>query len=514
MRTRLVSCFARCSNENASAWTLLFGSAAPPTWTAAALTEFKDLADKLREGTLSWVLRTGLPLTGDFSVYLNGKKLAPAKADWTRIVTLPVGGDDAEAKKLGICATERAIEIPGIGAVLGEARLYERQLAGGKSDQYNRSRGFFVRVRKRVINLEDELFGLDVLNHAAWAHFMMEIEADGLRHYLLSSREGVREAQPVRLLREYLREKFNACRRKFDAVRLQQLVGLDIQQLLSDAPSVLVTQPLLEALQTEMEGEGRQLYYIRAPAEIEGDAAREWLDDFESAVSTRPFDDLEVAKGGAYAPLAEYDAANRRVIINEDHPFIVKLRAHSKNQTPITLFATSEILTDAMVRRFGLDPSAALALFEMRDRVLRLLAGEHAPVAADAMRWLEIADQDDTAMERAVGAAFEIIGFQHEKRGGYAPGTDGVSLLTWGARAATSPITRSSSMRRPPTALAFPQGRSTSQPSIDFRLKKAPSLPLSLGKRSRARKIPPARSTKKPIRRRYQFSAPEISSDL
>jgi hypothetical protein len=61
-----------------------------------------------------------------------------------------------------------------------------------------------------------------------------------------------------------------------------------------------------------------------------------------------------------------------------------------------------------------------------------MLAGEHAPVAADALRYLAAANEEATAMERAVGTAFEVLGFKYEPRGGSVGGTDGVLKATLG----------------------------------------------------------------------------------
>ena len=87
------------------------------------------------------------------------------------------------------------LNLPGIGAIKGDARIYETPLTGGKSADLARSHGFFVRVRERVINLEDELFGIAQPNHAAWVRFALDVRAEGLRNHLLSSREGVRDSQ-------------------------------------------------------------------------------------------------------------------------------------------------------------------------------------------------------------------------------------------------------------------------------------------------------------------------------
>ena len=77
-------------------------------------------------------------------------------------------GDDLAADRLNLTRTAAGIAIPGIpGEITGTATLYEKRITESKSEQYGRSHGFFIRVRGRVINLEDELFGLDALNHAA-----------------------------------------------------------------------------------------------------------------------------------------------------------------------------------------------------------------------------------------------------------------------------------------------------------------------------------------------------------
>ena len=163
-------------------------TAQPPHGRPPHLATSRGLFHKLREGTLGWVLRTGLPLVSDFTIRLNGQELVSSKETGPVLFELAVGGDDdQDAIDLGLSTSDEGVEIPGIpGVIRGEARLFERALTTGKSDQYGRSHGFFVRVRGRVINLEDELFGLEALNHAAWARFAMEIDADGLREHLLS----------------------------------------------------------------------------------------------------------------------------------------------------------------------------------------------------------------------------------------------------------------------------------------------------------------------------------------
>jgi hypothetical protein len=416
------------AERDPAAWATLFGDSASNNWTAAALSDYKDLFGKLKAGTLSWVLRSGLPIATDFRIFLNTEELKSPKGQAAVLAELPVGGpDDEQAAKLGLQITPTGLLIDGIASeITGSARLFEAPLTTGKSTQYGRSHGYFIRVRRRVINLEDELFGIPALNHAAWSRFVLDMDADGLRDHLLSSREGVRDSEPIYRLREYLHLKFNACRAIYEQTVRDQLIGLDIKSLLSEAPSSLVADPLVDAVRTEASEEGQQLYYIQAPRNLDEEELEDWLDEFESATRQQPFSALQVEPLGAYDRLAEYDANSRVLRINEDHPFISKLAAHSKNKTPITMFATAEVLTDAFLREYGVDSQTALEFFEIRDKALRLIAGDYGPDPAEVLRRLMIADQDKDALEKAVGDAFRVLGFDYERRGGNRGGPDGV----------------------------------------------------------------------------------------
>ena len=150
------------AQRDPSAWEMMFGKSRSSSWTAAGLSDFKELYSKLAAGTLRWVLSTGLPLHSDFEVRLNGDRVASSK----------------EAKN-PIKRIEINDSLPGIGKIEGTASIWGNQLTTGKSEQFGRSHGFFVRVRRRVINLEDELFGIEAVNHAAWSRFALEVHADG-----------------------------------------------------------------------------------------------------------------------------------------------------------------------------------------------------------------------------------------------------------------------------------------------------------------------------------------------
>ena len=413
-------------------WSRLFGPTAHTSWTAAALSEFKPLMDDFQMGTLGWVLRTGLPILSNFHIVLNGLMLESPKVDLESLDTFPFGGTDEEVEKLkkegtSIEATAKGVTIEGIPSVIsGSATVYASALEGGKSDRYSRSYGIFVKVRQRIINLEDETFGLPAQNHAAWNRTVISVEADGLSEFLQSSREGVRETRETRALQQYLHEKFLRCRRTYEAYLDQQLVGDEIHRLVADGPSRFMTDPLIDAVRRGVTDDASQMFYLRRPAEGEATDLEAWVAEFETAAADEPISDIALAEAGRYAPVASYEPTTRVLHVNREHPFVAHLIQQSRGATPWKLFGASELLLEVIVRAIGVPNQEIEQLLRSRDRILRILLKDEPAVIGDVLSLLAVAGTDKTAMERATGAAFEALGFDYEKRGGSRGGTDGV----------------------------------------------------------------------------------------
>ena len=407
-------CLAEIENRDSSAWKLMFGGRERSrTWTAAGMSDFKKLYGKLSTGTLRWVLSTGLPLHGDFKIRLNGQQVASSKEKLPEIKSFQLDDD-----------------LAGIGRVTGTARIFERQLTTGKSGQAGRSHGFFIRVRGRVVNLEDELFGVEALNHAAWSRFALEIDADGLRDHLLSSREGVRDSEEIDEFRQYLQKTFNRCRAAYDKWYRSQSDQLDLISLLSDDPSPRVTEPLLRGVRKTVET-GAESFYIEAPKGVDDEDRSDWLAKYEDEASEKPFDRTEFLSEGPHAPAIRYDPSTRRLVVNRDHPFVDKLTGGDKHRNPATLFASSEVLLECQLQDQGIDRGTVADVLRDRDEVLRLTAGDAPHTAAEVLRLLQAANQDRN-LERATGVAFRVLGFKYERRGGAASGPDGILFARLG----------------------------------------------------------------------------------
>ena len=408
------------------------------SWTAAALTEFKELGTRIQSGMLKWVLRTGLPLSSGFSIVVDGDELVSAGARREPLFEFKVGDDDDDiytSMKLD-AGDEGGIAIPGIGLVEGVARIYRKPLDQGKaSEQYHRNNGIFVRVRNRIINLHDELFGLRVQSHGPWSRFYLEVRVDGLHEHLLSSREGVRENDAVRTLRTYMQRVFSRCRQRYDAWKKSELSKLDINQLVSDSPSALVTEPLIRSISAAYaQGDTAQLRFVAPPP---SDLGESWFDEFSADASAQPFSDVTIGDAGPYGEVARYEPASRKIVVNRSHPYVTKVLEGASGDYAAQLVGSSEIMTEALLYDVGVTGAVADEFLERRDRVMRLLAGTYPANGPDALRFLDVANENADALERATGLAFQVLGFEYEPRGGNRGGTDGVLTARLGLDASS-----------------------------------------------------------------------------
>ena len=396
------------------AWKLLFGGdERAETWTVAALSNFKDMYKKLQAGTLRWVLSTALPLKTDFGIWLDGERVTSSKEGRPVIYRCPINEN-----------------LPGVGEVKGEANIYETPLDRGKSDKIGRSYGFFIRVRGRIINLDDDTFGMNPFNHAAWSRFEMEVDVDGLREHLLSSREGVRDSDDIREFRDYIHSVFNEFRTKYEDWARRNTEGYDIIQMIKSnnvAPTRLV-EPILRNVSDTAETESES-FYVDAPKNVPPSERSAWIESYENQVSDGSglFEATVWGHQGSKAPLVRYDPSTRRLTINSDHPFIDKLVNLRSKRDIAKIFALSEVLIEGQLLEHGVDRVTSSNFLVDRDYTLRLIAGHMSPpTARSLMEQLEHATEDSKHLEIATGMAFQALGFEYQRAGWPRHGPDGV----------------------------------------------------------------------------------------
>ena len=205
------------------------------------------------------------------------------------------------------------------------------------------------------------------------------MHADGLRDHLLSSREGVRDSDTVRSLRDYLRGLFNRCRSAYEAWDRKENEELDVATLLEEPPSAYVTLPLIQSVRRTVET-GLESFYIDPPIGNSNEDRVDWLATHEHEFATKPFDETLIENHGPHGPALRYHPNTRTIVVNAQHPFVDKLTAGGKHSSPAKLFASSEVLIEGQLQDQGIDLSVINSFMRDRDRVLRIMAGDAHPL--------------------------------------------------------------------------------------------------------------------------------------
>ena len=419
---------------------MLFGRGASSTWTVAAMSSLKDMAKKITTGRLNYVLRTALPINPDFNLYLNNEKLKPSKLNRPIIEEWKIGRNDKIAENLNFETKIKGkssgiVVIPQLGNIWGKSQLYEDPLPGGKSDILGRSNGYFILVRERLINIHDELFGLEALSHGAFSRFRMVVHADGLDDFLRATRESVSEEEEgVKNFRKYIRAKFNEVRVKYENWLTEKETEESISRKVSRTPRALSKQPLIKAVRLLLEGKLERLRYTAVPPNLSKEDKIDLLKELEKEIEKETFfkevvfDTIGVDKG-----LAIFDAVQKCFKINILHPFYQNYYEHYINPEPFQLIAITEVLTETYLIEEELSPDAIYYVLEKRDRFLRELVYSTRLSTPLVAQKIKDCKADSTGLEDAVYEGLRNLGFEVTKMG-QSGKPEGVAFARLGVR--------------------------------------------------------------------------------
>jgi hypothetical protein len=435
--------------------TKLFGAKAAPTWTAALLSDLKSKAHEIEHGRLRWLLRTALPLRDDFSINFNGEELSPSKADKNRIgrwvlgeditkLPKPAPSDEIEVredeKRPSTSDHRHGLYHPQLGRLTGYVEGYKDVLTDGKSKEIGRSYGFFVYVRGRLVNVDDEYFGIDsnLLRHGVFARFRMVIHADALDKDLQSTRETLRDGTRIRTLRNVLHSVFNAVRAKIEEGVESENPARRLGRRVAETPGSLTRRPLVALAQAAIEGKFRSRY-VAVPQGLSESAKAAFIEALGKRLESETEFVTEVDLTTALAPddpIAVYEAATSALRLNILHPFVgtfIDEFSSSSRRQPLELFALSEVLLEAHLWQSDIEPEKIAEVLASRDELLRVLARQtKRRSAALIAQDLRDARNDKRQLEEQLVAAFESLGFEALPIGGNG-NPDGVAHAHLGA---------------------------------------------------------------------------------
>lgn len=403
----------------------LFGEDAAESWTFSILTSLKPKSSEIKDGRLKWVLSTALPLNPRFKLYYNGNEIYSSKISKPIRKTWILGKDDPTVNSKDYAVSRQEgdkyfIDFDNLKGVYGQIDLFEDSLlANDKASYLSRSHGIFLMVRGRLVNLDDSLLGMEAFSHGAFNRSRIVIHADGLDENLTSTRESIKESEPLWQLKDYLKSKFNNEVKKFYfEEENKENRERSISYRLSQTSFTQSKRPLYVFAQKFFDGDIVNPILIEKPP---NNLKSELLDRLKEELSSEDsiIKKVEWLLLNSGDPIAKLDLVQGKMKINMLHPYIANYHeAYKKSGQPLEYLAITEVLTEAHLYELGIDESKINAIMRRRDETLRKLSLSDRVAAPVVAQMLKEAIVDQTGLEDAVYNAFLALGFETTKIGG------------------------------------------------------------------------------------------------
>lgn len=406
----------------------LWGDNGEDTWTMVIMSKLKPKAFDIKDGRLKWVLSTALPLNPNFNLTFNGKLLESSKAAMIPWNTWTIGAEDDNialkfADEYTIGKDENGtcyLDLPHLCKVTGKIDLYRDSLLTGKSEEYGRSHGIFLLVRKRLINIDDPLLGMDALTHGVFNRMRMVIEADGLNDYITSTRESIKSSEPLEELQQYIKRKFTEIRDWYFKNIEEEERCCSASYKISYAAASLSRQPIVSVAKKFYAGELSNLYLTEIPNFSTTDEQQKFIQSLEDQLTTESgiITNVEWESLNPNLPIARLDLASGTAKINLMHPFFANFMDEVKSLLPFQLIALTEILTECIMLEHGISQDSVRENMKKRDEILRELTYSDKPNAPYVAQLLMSSLDDAKGLEVNVTKAFNSLGFESTPIGG------------------------------------------------------------------------------------------------
>lgn len=420
--TNLTSLFARTDFKKIFQELGLEPSAitAKTSWTICILDNLKEKARELKVGRLSWVLRTAMPLKIDFRVFLNSQPQESSKENIARPINFTVQEFD-ESRLQQFNEKNRTNFVKTMTGLLeknyfpneirGSVFVAEKSLVGKADLLFGRSNGYFVRVRGRLVNVEDKLFHNTALSFATFNRFRADLDIDDLHDEVTAPREGVEFGRKRLIASALARELFNQARDRY-----QQWLDKEEEQGLTPehervyvAPR-LVEKPVADALAMYgVEGSG-----------VEADKGWFYMDPahdvplskiVEQLYSSRTRYQFNYSGLGESERLAKFDPATSIFTVNTDHELVRAFADDPRGRELIDLMTAAEVMLEVYMKESGIEALSIAEVLERRDMLLRSLAQDRVYSLESIATALRDNRDNSHELEMALVAAARALGF-------------------------------------------------------------------------------------------------------
>ena len=381
-----------------------------------------------------------MPLKDEFRLYLNGEPITSSKEDIDVVVRFQMNELPERRLESLRKATGEPWSVQGDGlvadsfpsAITGEVRVAKQSLHAGKSADLGRSHGFFIRVRDRLVNERDPLFGMNPLSYRTFNHFRADLEVNDLDVAVTAGREGVVASERQEKLQALLTELFYEARDRYeDMLKPAQ----DSEDRKRDGERNYVNPRLVEHPLADMltmgggtgggaEADERPFYLAITPGTDVRALTRALYDPPHQSYI------YKYTHAGRNDRLVQFDPAASTFYINADHDLVV---AHASDDGTTKLLledvVTAEALLEVYLREHEVPAHTIGEVLERRDVLLRSLARDHLFSLAAIARTLREAAANEHDLEVALVTAARALGFVATHISG-AGEPDGLARLT------------------------------------------------------------------------------------
>lgn len=392
------------------------------TWTVAIIGALKT---ELQGGRLQWILGNSMPERPDFAIWLNDTRIR-SKLEKNAAVTWTLGDETVEqavAKFFGD-ATKRGeftgtvtfgkasgldaahpkqlvpyVELPSLGRIWGTIRIFDDSLKAAQSAEMGRSWGFFVMVRDRLLNPDDDRLFLNDPSFAAFYRSQFILHADALDEALLADRERLRrDTKSVAELELLQSAVYRAARTEIEARDQVAVQKATTVSLLPTHSRRFFREPLT-ALS------------MRAGPEVVIDV-------------TKPT--VERKAIGEDQPVSIISPDTHGFIVNTSHPYynaVTQKLGGGKKAAEFyrvyDLFSIAERLLEGHLYDIGVDDAVVTQVLAWRDDLFRELAKSYAEARVEVLQDLyNTSYEGDAPFERAIAKVLNGMGFHAEHYGG------------------------------------------------------------------------------------------------
>lgn len=408
-------------DDTADGWAALWEA---PSWTVAIVDELKpDVV--LPHGRLRWVIGTGMPLRDNFAVYIEddpvsstlGAKSAVVWDAGTPRVVNRLKADWASGRKAGNVsgeisfaevAGEKTVVFPNLGSVTFTVRIFDQTLRAGKPfiDRDIRNWGFFVYVRDRLLNPDDDTSFIDDPSYATFYRTQFVIHADGLDSELLADRERLQRNSP----------------RTEELALLQRALYLEARTAATERENEIAQQSTTAAA---LPFELRELYRDPLTALLLKEGYGPVVDPSEPAITHKAAAEDE--------PIAVLEATG--FVINYAHPLLSELekrlprtKRNREAHRVIELFAVADRLLEGYMWDLGITEEYIRRVAGWRDALLRAMAAKLSGLDAAVIEAVSKASYaGDKEFEDALAELFRLMGFDADRDG--APGMKDILVV-------------------------------------------------------------------------------------